>query len=103
MRAGELPVIATYDEQDRLKTYGPNTYAYTDAGALLSKTNTSGTTSYVYDALGAGAEGRRLLLVMTGSHGDKLAHLVLRRDQPFFGGAVHCGARPASRTAPPRA
>ncbi len=40
------------------------------------------------DALGASAEGQRLLLVMTGSHRDKLAHLVLRRDQPFFGGDV---------------
>lgn len=42
------------------------------------------------DALnGASARGGpRLLLVLTGSHRDKLANLVLRRDQPFFGAEV---------------
>ena len=32
--------------------------------------------------------GQPLLLVLTGSHRDKLANLVLRRDQPFFGATV---------------
>ena len=42
------------------------------------------------DALNSAAArgGPRLLLVLTGSHRDKLANLVLRRDQPFFGGTV---------------
>lgn len=30
----------------------------------------------------------RLYLILTGSHRDKLAHLVLKKDQPFFGGQV---------------
>ncbi len=30
----------------------------------------------------------RLYIILTGSHRDKLAHLVLKKDQPFFGGQV---------------
>lgn len=30
----------------------------------------------------------KLMLVFTGSHRDKLAHLVLKKDQPFFGASV---------------
>src|SRR5689334_22246204 len=36
----------------------------------------------------AGAAAPRLALVLTGSHRDKLAHLVLRRDQPFYGARI---------------
>lgn len=44
---------ATYDDQDRLLTYGSNTYTYTDAGELESKTDASGvTTNYEYDEFG---------------------------------------------------
>jgi RHS repeat-associated protein len=45
---------ATYDAQDRLLTYGTNTYTYTANGYLASKTDTAThqTTSYTYDALG---------------------------------------------------
>ncbi|MBK9610008.1 RHS repeat-associated core domain-containing protein [Candidatus Amarobacter glycogenicus] len=43
---------ATYDAQDRMLTYGTNTYAYTANGELLSKTNGAGVTSYTYDELG---------------------------------------------------
>ncbi len=42
---------ATYDAQDRLLTYGSNTYTYTPNGELLTKTN-AGQTTYTYDALG---------------------------------------------------
>jgi hypothetical protein len=35
-----------------------------------------------------GENARGLLLVFTGSHRDKLANLVMRRDQPFFGAAI---------------
>ena len=44
----------TYDNQDRLFTYGTKTYAYTANGELLTKTDTatSQTTQYTYDALG---------------------------------------------------
>ncbi|HET7544426.1 MAG TPA: RHS repeat-associated core domain-containing protein [Polyangiaceae bacterium] len=54
-----LSVLASevsYDAQDRLKTYGPYTYAYTNNGNLRTKTDTRATpaavTTYVYDALG---------------------------------------------------
>jgi RHS repeat-associated protein len=45
-------VSATYDDQDRMLTYGPNTYSYTANGELASKTNAGGTTTYNYDVLG---------------------------------------------------
>jgi RHS repeat-associated protein len=45
-------VIATYDDQDRLLTYGSTSYAYTDNGELKSKTFNGLTTNYVYDMLG---------------------------------------------------
>jgi RHS repeat-associated protein len=41
----------TYDDQDRMLTYGGATYTYTDNGDLKTKTDTSGTTTYEYDAL----------------------------------------------------
>ena len=42
----------TYDDQDRLTSYGANTYTYTANGELLTKTTVGQTTSYVYDELG---------------------------------------------------
>ena len=54
-RGAGLPIIATYDEQDRLTRAGIHEYAYTDAGELRSKRDTSAaaTTTYDYDAMGA--------------------------------------------------
>ena len=51
---GTGTITATYDDQDRLLTYGDFAYAYTNNGELMSKTNTvSGdVTSYSYDVLG---------------------------------------------------
>ena len=43
---------ATYDEQDRLRTYGGTTYEYTEDGDLRSKTIAGSTTLYDYDAFG---------------------------------------------------
>ena len=45
---------ATYDDQDRLLTYGDLAYAYTGNGELLTKTDSvsSDVTTYSYDALG---------------------------------------------------
>ncbi len=40
------------------------------------------------DSLNQGAAGPRLFLVFTGSHREKLAHLVRKKDQPFFGSQV---------------
>ena len=42
------------------------------------------------DTVGIDAHGtRRLFIVCTGSHRDKLTHLVLTKKQPFFGSSVH--------------
>ncbi|HEX8618598.1 MAG TPA: IPT/TIG domain-containing protein, partial [Thermoanaerobaculia bacterium] len=45
-------VIATYDDQDRLLTYGDTTYTYTSNGELKAKTVAGATTTFDYDALG---------------------------------------------------
>jgi RHS repeat-associated protein len=47
-------VTGTYDDQDRLLTYGTASYTYTANGDLKSKTDTATgqTTTYTYDALG---------------------------------------------------
>jgi RHS repeat-associated protein len=45
-------VSATYDDQDRLLTYGPATFAYTANGELSDRTTGGETTGYDYDALG---------------------------------------------------
>jgi RHS repeat-associated protein len=44
-------LVGNYDDQDRLLTYGPASYSYTDNGELLSKTESGLTTSYDYDVL----------------------------------------------------
>jgi RHS repeat-associated protein len=44
--------IGGYDNQDRMLSYGGNTYQYSANGELKSKTNTEGTTVYDYDVLG---------------------------------------------------
>ncbi|HVF63172.1 MAG TPA: RHS repeat-associated core domain-containing protein [Casimicrobiaceae bacterium] len=45
-------VSASYDNQDRLASYGTTSFAYTAAGELLSKTAGGQTTTYQYDAAG---------------------------------------------------
>ncbi len=45
-------VNGTYDNQDRLLTYGSATYSHTAHGEWLSKTAGAQTTTYQYDALG---------------------------------------------------
>lgn len=40
------------------------------------------------DRLNQSQDEIKLYLILTGSHRDKLAHLVLKKDQPFFGGQV---------------
>ena len=42
----------TYDDQDRLLSYGTATYTYTADGALQTKTVGTAMTEYAYDALG---------------------------------------------------
>jgi RHS repeat-associated protein len=43
---------ATYDDQDRLLTYGPDHYIHTTAGELKGKTSAGGRTTYAYDMFG---------------------------------------------------
>lgn len=50
----ESGISATYDDQDRLLSYGDLTYAYTANGELLTRTNTANgdLTVYEYDVFG---------------------------------------------------
>jgi len=56
---GGLQTTSTYDNEDKLLSYGENSYTYTERGTLLTKTRTlSGAemplvTSYTYDAFDA--------------------------------------------------
>ncbi len=45
-------VTATYDDQDRLLTYGTTTFTHSASGRVATRTNASGTTAYTYDAAG---------------------------------------------------
>ncbi len=51
-RLSHNATTGTYDEQDRLLTYGSASYNYTLNGELQSKTDTGLTTRYQYDVLG---------------------------------------------------
>ena len=48
----QAPVNATNDDQDRLLTYGANSYTYGPNGELASRTRFGQTTQYEYDSLG---------------------------------------------------
>jgi RHS repeat-associated protein len=62
-------VTATYDDQDRLLTYGNATYSYTANGELATKTVAGQTTTYQYDTLGN-------LLQVTKPNGDVITYTV---------------------------
>ena len=53
---GVSTISGSYDEQDRLLSYGDNSYSYNTNGDLLSKTSNAGpiaeTTQYTYDVFG---------------------------------------------------
>jgi RHS repeat-associated protein len=67
---GADPVAATYDDQDRLASYGDETFTYTANGELRTKVTPGvGTTTYTYDVLG---NLRRVVL----PNGDVLDYLV---------------------------
>jgi RHS repeat-associated protein len=51
-KASGPPTTASYDGQDRLVRYGAIHYSYGNNGELQSKTDSTGTTYYVYDAFG---------------------------------------------------
>ncbi|MCL6613782.1 MAG: hypothetical protein K6U03_04055, partial [Firmicutes bacterium] len=63
----------TYDDQDRMLSYGDAIYEYTANGELLRKTDTQGTTHYTYDVLGnltsvVLADGTRIEYIVDGQN-----------------------------------
>ncbi len=73
--AGKAPVALVIDEAQ----HALSTQAGIDAMFALKAAR---------DHLNQGSEGQRLFIVLTGSNRDKLAHLLLKRAQPFFGSQV---------------
>jgi len=59
----------TYDDQDRLLTYGGASYTYTPNGELATKTLNGQTTTYVYDTL-------RNLIQVTKFNGDLITYTI---------------------------
>jgi len=51
-RLNHNTTTGSYDEQDRLLTYGTASYSYTTNGELLSKTEAGLVTNYTYDVIG---------------------------------------------------
>ncbi len=49
---GSTTDVSTYDAQDRLLSYGTNSYQYSANGELASKTTDAGTSRYTYDEIG---------------------------------------------------
>ena len=54
----------TYDDQDRMLTYGSNVYTYSANGELHSKTTGGQTTTYTYDVMG----NLRTITLLTGAN-----------------------------------
>jgi RHS repeat-associated protein len=81
-----LSTPATYDNQDRLLTYGAAAYTYTPNGELLTKTVGSQTTTYQYDVLGnllsvGLSSGTTLTYVHDGEHrllGKKINNMLVQ-------------------------
>lgn len=74
-KAGDAPVAIVIDEAQ----HALSTKAGVDAMFALKAAR---------DHMNQGSGKQRLFIVLTGSNRDKLAHLVLKRDQPFFGSQV---------------
>jgi len=75
VEAGGAPVAIVIDEAQ----HALSTQAGVDAMFALKAAR---------DHLNQGSGQQRLFIVLTGSNRDKLAHLVLKRTQPFFGSQV---------------
>ena len=73
--AGKAPVAIVIDEAQ----HALSTQAGIDAMFALKAAR---------DHLNQGSGQQKLFIVLTGSNRDKLAHLVLKRTQPFFGSQV---------------
>jgi len=70
----------TYDDQDRLLTYGTATYTYTANGELATKTTPAGVTTYSYDVLGyltrVGLPDGRVITYLVDGRNRRVAKLV---------------------------
>src|SRR5512142_3589485 len=73
-------VNPTYDDQDRLLTYGGTTFTYTANGELRTKTDSTGTTTYTYDAVGSliavSLPDGRLVEYVTDGEGRRIGKIV---------------------------
>ncbi len=67
--AGGKAIVATYDTQDRLLTYGDATFTHNSAGERLTRTVGGLTTTYAYDVLGN-------LVGVTLPNGTQITYLV---------------------------
>ncbi|MCC6763358.1 MAG: hypothetical protein IT293_01735 [Deltaproteobacteria bacterium] len=52
LTAPGLSATPAYDDQDRVSSYGDETFTYTASGELLATTNATGTTAFGYDVFG---------------------------------------------------
>ena len=77
---------ATYDDQDRLQTYGGLSYTYTANGELTSKTDGSATVTYDYDVAG----NLRQLVLDSGVTIDYVIDASNRRVGKKVGGWSRC-------------
>ena len=75
LKAGNAPIAIVIDEAQ----HALSTQAGVDAMFALKAAR---------DQLNQGSGQQGLFIVLTGSNRDKLAHLVLKRTQPFFGSQV---------------
>jgi len=73
-------VNPTYDNQDRLLTYGDTTFTYTANGEVRTKTDSTGTTTYTYDAMGSliavSLPDGRLIEYVTDGKGRRIGKMV---------------------------
>jgi RHS repeat-associated protein len=81
-------VTATYDDQDRLLTYGDASYSYTAAGELTMKVAGPDTTRYEYDPLGNLINVRLADGSLIDYHVDGQDRRVARRFNGNFGQAL---------------
>ena len=98
---GSTTDVSTYDAQDRLLSYGTNSYQYSANGELASKTTDAGTSRYTYDEIGNLMsanlpDGTRVEYVIDGANrriGKKLNGVLVQDNQELTGPTAH-QARP---------
>jgi RHS repeat-associated protein len=87
---------ATYDDQDRLLAYGPNTYTYTANGELATKSANGVTVQYSYDVFG----NLRAVQLPTGIQVEYLIDANNRRIGKRVNGTLVTGYLYQNRTSP---